>query len=344
MNAAEQKLHAEARDLVQRLGIKPLTPTAWQAAAKLFDSKATPDYADTWTYLTQAANGYDLELSPTGYCAKSTRAFCVAGIFARPFSGKLAVHLINPAGPRAAALVTKLCAEVRAVSNCAIYVKKADAELIHELEEAGGFSWSESMAWHSQAPQEDDTFPELLLEVDRSLALFETGRLNQARDKYARFLSRTRTREVAWYPLTQKRYAEARAVVDRFFDFKAEEHIDISKPCDYENMFLNSSESWNSEGVVRQICCIDGKAAALLVMERIGKSSALGLYCNLALYQDHKYISEFVIHRALKVARERGFRYLNVGGSESEGLHAFKMKFLPVDKEERKWLVYSREG
>ncbi len=340
MSDSAESLRNEARQLAGSLPIKPLTKSAWLAAADLYEASATPDYADSWTYVTQAANGHDLELSPTGYYAKGTQAFCVAGIFPRPHTGELAVHLINPAGPRAAALVAKLCMEIRRVCDCAIYLKKADLELCRDLEATGNFTWDDSMAWHPQAPQEDDTYPVLLLDVDQSLALFEAGRLNQVRDKYARFLNRTKQREVAWHPLSPKRYTDARAVIQRFFHFKAEDHIDISKPCDYENMLTNSSESWNADSLVRQICSIDGQAAAILVMERIGKSNALGLYCNLALYQDHKYLSEFVIHRALKVAKEREFRYLNIGGSESQGLHTFKQKFHPVDQETRRWLIF----
>jgi hypothetical protein len=174
------------------------------------------------------------------------------------------------------------------------------------------------------------------------LELFEAGRLHQARDKFARFLNRNRQSEITWLPLVAKRYPEARDVIARFFDYKEQDHIDISKPSDYENMLTHSSMRWNADGLIRQLCCIDGKACAVLVMEQIGRSNAIGLYCNLAMYQEHKYLSEFIIHRALALAKERGFRYMNLGGSESEGLHTFKSKFQPVDEAGRTWLVFSR--
>lgn len=343
MNTPDELICAEARDLAEKLPIRALTVRAWKAASILLDAKSTPEYADTWTYLTQAANGYELGLNPVGYYAESNQAFCVVGIFRRPFNGELAVHLINPVGARAADLVLKLCYEIWATNNCAIYVKKAHRELCSALKRTGCFLWDESFAWHPQAPQEDDTYPELLLDVVSSLSLFEVGRLNQARDKYGRFLNRTKSRNVAWHSLTSSRYSEARAIIERFFCFKADDHIDISQPCDYENMLSKSSESWNADRIFRQMCVIDGKPAALLVMEGIRDSSALGLYCNLSLYQDFKYISEFVLHRALQVAHDNGFVYVNVGGSESKGLHDFKSKFQPVDQKHGKWLVYTGE-
>lgn len=310
-------------------------------AEKFIGAKASPSYADSWTYLTQASNGYALGLNATGYIARSAKNLCFVGLFCRPLTGQLAVHLLNPLGAKASEMVTSICHKIRAVSDCAIFVKKADPEVVGELEASGRFSWNDDCDWHRSAPLEDDTFPELLLDVNKSLELFEAGRLSQARDKFARFLNRTRQCEVLWAPLVPKRYEDARSVVKKFFAYKEEDHIDISQPCDYENMLIHPIRARKSGAFVRQLCCIDGKACALLVMERIAQSNTIGLYCNLALYQEHKYLSEYVVHQALRVAQDGGYKYINVGGSESEGLHQFKRKFQPVDEVSRKWLVFN---
>lgn len=336
------KAKSAALRIVAHLGLTPPDAKDWAAASEFIEAKATPGYADTWTYLTQAANGYALGTSATGYFVREPQAMCFVGIFRRPLSGDLAVHILNPLGSKGPDLVRTLCHKIREIERCLIYVKKADQDIVAELESDGSFSWSDEFAWHNQAQREDDTFPELLLDVNRSLGLFEPGRLNQARDKFARFLNRTKDKEVLWVPLVSKRYKDARRVVNSFFGYKERDHIEISQPCDYENMLVHSNPTQNPDSLVRLLCCIDGEPSALIVMEQIGRSSAVGLYCNLALYQEHKYLSEFVIHQALKAAREHGFHYMNLGGSESEGLHRFKTKFQPVEKVQRSWLAFRR--
>jgi hypothetical protein len=339
-------LHQEQQDqalrIVDLLALTPLREQHWPELTRLMEAKANVGYADTWTYLTQAASGYGLGLHTTGYFVSRDQARCVVGLFRRPLSGQLAVHLINPLGERRLELICETCEKVANREQILVYIKKADSDLLSMLKTLPSFQWSDHFAWHAMAPKEDDTRPELMLDVSRSLELFEPGRLNQARDKYARFNRKHRHFETMWLPLSAKRYKDARRVIQRFFSHKRERgHIEISEPFDYENMLIAPSPTSRAKGLVREICYIDGNPCALLVMESIGTSNALGLYCNLALYQEYIYLSEFVIHRALTVAFENGFRYMNLGGSESEGLHVFKEKFTPVDRLERKWIVFS---
>jgi len=331
-----------ARRLVEFLALTPLQKEHWIELSKLMEAKANIGYADTWTYLTQAANGYSLGLHPTGYVASRKQARCVVGLFRRPVTGEMAVHLINPLGERRLELICEICEKVTNSEQILVYIKKADSDLLSILKNIPGFNWSEHFAWHALAPKEDDTRPELMLDVSRSLELFERGRLNQARDKYARFSKKHRHFEIVWLPLSTKRFNDARQIIQRFFSYKKERgHVEISEPFDYENMLVAPSPTSRARGLVREVCYIEGNPCALLIMESIGTSNALGLYCNLALYQEYKYLSEFVIHRALTVSFENGFRYMNLGGSESEGLHVFKEKFTPVDRLERKWIVFS---
>lgn len=343
MCEVDKEQRTRAKELVARLGLKPLKRRHWAEFERLLESKTDIGYADTWTYLTQAANGYALDLHATGYFASCKEARCVIGIFKRPFKSDLAVHLINPLGERRLELVVALCEQMATDKQTVIYVKKADPELHEKLKAMDGFGWSDNFAWHAMAPQEDDTYPELLLDIARSLELFEPGRLNQARDKFARFSKRTRHCEVAWIPLGSGRYQDARQVIQRFFYHKKQDQIDISEASDYENMLVAPSPTSRPNGLVREICYVNGDPCALLVMECIGTSNAVGLYCNLALYkeEEYRYASEFVIHRALTVSSENGFRYMNLGGSESEGLHRFKKKFAPVDRMKRDWIAFS---
>jgi hypothetical protein len=343
MPESDRDQHDQAQRIVRDLALRPLQTPDWTELSRLVESKGDVGYADTWTYLTQAANGYSLGLHTTGYVTSRWQSYCVVGLFRRPLTGELAVHLINPLGERRFELVLDVCEKVRNSEKILVYVKKADTDLLAMLERVRGFGWSEHLAWHAMAPKEDDTCPELILDISRSLELFERGRLNQAGDKYARFTKKARDFEIVWLPVIAKRHGDARRVIQQFFSHKERDHIDISEPSDYENMVVAPSPTPRSNGLIREICYIDRDPCALLIMEGIGTSNTVGLYCNLAVYQEKKYqyVSEFVIHHALTVSFENGFRYMNLGGSESQGLHIFKQKFTPIERLERRWIAFS---
>lgn len=337
---SEPEAEALASTILE-LGFNPLNAESWPTVKKLILDKTdagTVGYADTWTYLTQATNGWAMKTNRCGYFIRQGKDLCIGGLFRRPRDKRLAVHLVNPMGDGRVALVRTFCQRV--AGRFPVYVKRADNELYEELSESGDFHWQPEFAWHADAPEEDDTFPEVELEVNTSLALFAAGRTNPVLAQLARFRNRVKGMELAWLPVSSLREEDARQVVAQFFRHKEERHIDISQPTDYENMICYPRPRASQRTLIREVCYIGGTVAAFLVMERIGDTEVLGLYCSIALYQKFPCLSEFVIQRALELANAHGYRYLNLGGSESEGLHRFKMKFKPVHTEKRNWLVF----
>lgn len=327
---------------ILELGFHSLNAENWPAIKALILDKTdagTVGYADTWTYLTQATNGWAMDTNRCGYFIQKGESFCIGGLFRRPRDKKLAIHLVNPMGDGRAGLVRTFCQRV--AGKYPVYVKRSDEELYEELSTSGDFCWKPEFAWHDDAPEEDDTFPEVELDVNASLALFAAGRANPVLAQLARFRNRVKGMEVTWLPVSHVREADARQVVAEFFRHKEEKHIDISQPTDYENMICHPRPRARQKTLIREVCYIDGAVAAFLVMERIGDTDVVGLYCSIALYQKFPCLSEFVIQRALEQAKAHGYRYLNLGGSESEGLHRFKMKFQPAHTEKRHWLVFT---
>ncbi len=65
-----------------------------------------------------------------------------------------------------------------------------------------------------------------------------------------------------------------------------------------------------------------------------------GLYANITLHQEFPYLSEYLIVYCCRLLKEKGYRYLNLGGSETAGLFQFKEKFSPVAYNKMHWVVY----
>jgi len=94
----------------------------------------------------------------------------------------------------------------------------------------------------------------------------------------------------------------------------------------------------NGKDYFSQIIYIDDKPAALFAAEPIGQDIC-GLFANIALYQEFPYLSEFLGVYICQQLGEKGYKLLNLGGSETSGLYQFKEKFHPTHYNKMHWVV-----
>ncbi|MCP4302413.1 MAG: ATP-binding cassette domain-containing protein [Gammaproteobacteria bacterium] len=304
-----------------------------------FRTKENPSYADAWHYVTQAANCHIMGGSPLGYKYHEGDFIVALGYYPRPIDGKLCFHMINPSGARACEYVPELAKGLTDASGMPVYVQKMDAHLNRLLRESGDFVDSTRCAWHRVAGMEDDTVPEVTLVVAKTLAMRDASERNPVKDQYKRFCAAVGGSECVWSDLLGAEIASAQDVVREFFVKKREQGVDISVPSDYENMVSGPPAS---APFFRRLLRIGGEAAGLVVVERIGDGDVAGLYCSIGLYHRFRCVSEYIMLEACRLAKELGCSRLNVGGSETEGLHHYKMKFGPEITEHREWIVYAR--
>ncbi len=336
---SRREQHPIAKALASRAHMRSITRADGGRFQAFFDADPLPSYANTWTYITQAANCFGLGGNDLGYIREEEGFLVALGFYERPTDERICFHLINPQGRFGEEGIPRLAGDLHRQLNLPIYVKKVSAAFRDRLLAGGAFNDAAQSPWHTDAVLEDDTYPEVILTVDTSLALLNSDRANQLKEKHRRFLRHHGSRTLVWRELDESRHGDAWAVVQRFFTYKRDDDIDISTPADYANMLLYPPEHRDPSCYYGRILYCEGEPVSLLVMERIGKTDCLGLYCNLALYQEYKYLSEFVLVKALELTRDGGHRYLNLGGSESRGLHAFKMKFQPeLANREAFWL------
>jgi len=291
-----------------------------------------PRYADSWAYVLQSVNGYHMGLSPLGYKALAEDALLAANIFHRPTDGVLTAHIVNPVGNGAAALACRIATSLADTLNLPVYVKNVRRETAEEIATRLPGRVKRPDPWHIQAPLEDSTEPEMVLSVSHTLDLLHNSSKNQVKDKYGRFTRKMSDHLLNWRKLVPEREADAQRIVAGFFSQKRAHHIDVSGPEDYQNMVTHRPSHDGLDGNGSQILYIDDEPVALLVIEGLGESETAGVYCNLALYQETQYLSEYVIVEACRLTLAHGFRFLNLGGSESAKLTEFKRKFQPVEE------------
>lgn len=326
----------DLRRVALDLGLTAIEPRDASILRRHLANCTLPSYGDAWTYVVQAVNGYSLGLPPLGYKRISGEGFVSVGFFLRPTDGLLCAHIVSPAGESAGSLSKEIVLRLRREYAMAVYIKKAGAAVRDRLISECGCRDDRVPAWHAVAPQEDDTFAELVIDVNHTLTIAKGRRNTELADKWHRFHTRARGEPVEWRDLDEASTKAARSVIQSFFRGKTGKGADTSTPHDYENMLVFPG----SDGglVTRRVLLIGSVPAALVVFEQLGESATAGLYCNLALYEQYAYLSEFVVVEACGWAAESGLRLLNLGGSESAGLDAFKRKFLPVSTRLIPWL------
>ncbi|NEO28557.1 MAG: hypothetical protein F6K03_17185, partial [Kamptonema sp. SIO4C4] len=116
-------------------------------------------------------------------------------------------------------------------------------------------------------------------------------------------------------------------------------HLHISRPSDYDNIIHYPPIGANGKGYFAQLVRVDGEAAGFFAMEPVSPDIA-ELYASITLHRKFPYLSEYLIVECCKILKQAGYRYLNLGGSETSGLFTFKEKFSPMAQNKMYWVVY----
>jgi hypothetical protein len=115
--------------------------------------------------------------------------------------------------------------------------------------------------------------------------------------------------------------------------------LHISQPTDYDGIIHHPPLGENGKSYFSKVLWIDDRPAALFAMEPVSKDTC-GLFANIALHREFPYLSEHLVIRCCELARDAGYKFLNLGGSETAGLFQFKEKFGPVRYQKMHWVVY----
>jgi len=332
----------------QELGyVSPIVPEDRELYQTFFRLEAAENpscYGNSWAYLTQAANGLHLS-SPRyhlglKYC--DDRLLVTAGFFPRPIAQDKTshFHFIRPMGAWRRHEFQQLCQKAWELSKTPVYIKKLTEEQFSYFDDTRGFKRVEEYPWHEMAFAEDDTYPEIKLEINYTLSHLQSRGENELKDKFHRFKKR-HTVQIVDYTVAMKN--EAMQIVKNFFEHKNKRILELSTPDDYCNMLSCLPSGKNGEDYFAALFQVDGRWAGFYLAEKLQPGIAAGVHANMALYQEFPYLSEYVILQLCQRLQNAGIKIANLGGSETPGLHEFKMKFRPPSlsgQRKSHWLVY----
>lgn len=293
-------------------------------------------YGNSFYYLCQAANGTGEQ--KLGLKFFDGEMLAPIGIFNRSsLGGGWHFHIIRPTGNFDVKKLVTLAKSMLELSGSPVFIKKVSTEQREKLLNAG-FSQVETYPWHAQAIEEDDTFPEQILDIQETITNAEGPGKRDLKDKYQRFINKY-GKDVTAQDLSETNAKNAMEIVKKFFEYLEIKELHISQPTDYDNIIHHPPLGKNGRAYFSQVLYLKNRPIAFFAAEPISKDS-VGLFANITLHQEIPYLSEYLIMHVCKLLKQAGYKFLNLGGSETGGLFQFKDKFSPVEYNKMHWVVY----
>lgn len=234
-----------------------------------------------------------------------------------------------------------------------IYIKKVFTDHLPYFEHSNWDS-TDNYPWDSSAPADEDTFPEIITNLQLALdyerpwdewkLLYQEAIQREISYEHLQFIKRRRKdfrNELAVYsrmgfePNVEDYTADARQDV---LDFLA--HYFQNNPENiyaYHNLLDPNVMMPNSVQLAR----VAGKVSGLWVLEQLD-SKSYGLYAAVFSREPHlSGISEALYRRIFQDLQAKGIDYLALGGCELEKLYRFKLKFAPQEERQMHMIVYT---
>lgn len=328
-----------ANELISQIASKyseitPIVPEDFPLFQSFF-AKEPHTYGNSWTYVTQGMYGIGPnKLGYKYYDGKNLSAITVYPRVEDPNVQQL--FWIRPMGTSVVNSIVSITKKIRSEFSIPVYIKKLckpqyDQFLSHEFQDVSVFPW------HSLYKKEDDTFPELIIDIQKTLETAkhrnEAERLGSA---YRYFESYTESNEVAHDSLG-KHVVEAKKMIEDFFAYS---HLYtkmpvISDPFDYFAMIEGLSVH---DTTVDRFFTYKKTPVGFYFVEKQSETSA-SLYAQISLRDVSNHIVDYIMFDLLHRLNDQGIQQLNLGGSENENLHFFKQKFLPIKENQMYWVV-----
>jgi len=216
------------------------------------------------------------------------------------------------------------------------YAKKIFPEQFTYLKKKG-FSDTSDFPWHSICPSEDDTYPEIIIDVLESLSLAQKAKHSTKLKRAYRYYNHYLLKEDILMKNLKDYSKQAKEIVNTFFKkIKTYNNTNISQETDYNNLLRLDSQTNNNFG---EIILINDIFAGFYSAEK-QDSNHISLYATITLRELSNHLPEFIYFHLLHQMKQKRIQYLNLGGSETKKLNEFKNKFNAVQTIKMYWAAF----
>jgi len=312
------------------LGLSPVEISDQPIFTRLLSKDRHISYGDTWTYVTQGA--YGLGENKLGYKYYDGENIVLLGFYPRVEDPAVQMlYFVRPVGKKILRVVSDIADLVKREFKINTYIKKINSDQFAFFKKLG---WESTLKypWHSLAHSEDDTYPEQVIEISNTFdKLLKMSRRSNMKHNFIKSRKIVRENDIVFVDDNFEDIAWK--VVSKFFDEEAKKYskVILSHKYDYYNMIYQNPVR---EGLVRKLVVVNKIPLGFFVYEKTNDNLYTNLYALIILRSKLKYLSDYVFQEIMKTCDTR---YLNTGGSEDEGIHFYKKKYLPVTENVMRW-------
>lgn len=282
-------------------------------------------YGNNWAYIIQACRG----TGGLGHKYSDGKNLLSIGFYNKHFV------IVRPVGENVVNSLENLAIDLYKESKKPVYVKHVLKNQREQLKEKG-FVDIEEYIWDKQSPRDDDTFPQVVINLENFFNDLQTSKQAKIRLKCHRFLN-----DLPYEKLGLFRFQN---YDPKNHDYQIQQTKDLIEKWangnkEFIEPYKNIVESPPINGFNYLVKLKDNSVVGFLIFGKIGKEST-ACYSNIFCYKEFNGLSEAGLVTGFSKIYEHGIKRVNLGGSETENLHKFKLKFNPEELKETYHLVF----
>lgn len=313
--------------------ITPVVPEDYRLFEAFFAKEDRHTYGNSWIYVTQST--YGIGPHNLGYKYYDGENLCMLSIFPKIENPNIIVmYWIRPLGENILTIITEYAERIKQRYGICCYVKKIFPDQ-YEFLLKHGFKSVREFPWHSSAHSEDDTYPELIYEREKTLKAIENSTKRNRLGSVVRGVSKLKCENKI--DITANNFKEYawKITNDYFLEYSnLTNKPNLSNPFDYYNMIFHHSDSTQNTEVDKKIIFVNDEPVGFYVLMKDLKINTTSIYSYITLRQYYKYLTDLL---NLSIFTSEKTKYINGGGSEDKGIWEFKEKYAPIKENMMYW-------
>lgn len=312
----------------QNPNITPVTIDDSELFQSFFD-KEPHTYGNSWTYVTQGV--YGTGPNNLGYKYYDGKNLSMITVYPKIEQPDIhAMYWIRPMGPTITDKIASIAKKVKEKYKSPTYAKKLFKNQYDQLI-SQGFSDIINFPWHSSCTAEDDTYPEQIFNIKETLSrLNSEPRKSSFREMYRRAQRLEKNNQIQ---ISQNQFQiVAPKIAKSFFEMDTitNSNKNFSHKEDYFNPIQNNPKR---KSLIQKIVHINNKPLAFYILEK-QTSEYSSLYAQLIIREKIKNLADYLFFHIFNTTNTK---FLNLGGSEDDGIRQFKEKYKPSKYQQMYW-------